>query len=544
MKPFVAPVEDILFCLEHVAGATDLADWDGDLVRELGGHFATFAEQEIAPLDAPGDRQGCRLENGRVRMPGGFARVYQDYAAMGWPGLTVPESHGGQGLGPVMLAVTSEIFSGACHSVQMVTGLVPGAVRTLQRFGTDDQQARYLPSLATGETLATMCLTEPEAGSDLCRIRCRAVAKGDGWAITGEKIFISGGDQDLSDRILHLVLARTSDDGLRGLSLFLCPSETAQGARNAVTVTRVEDKMGLHASPTCQMEFDGAEAELIGRPGDGLKAMFTMMNHARLDVALQGVAHAARARDIAAAYAAERGQGRKPDGEPAVLADHADVQRMLDEMDRLALGGRAVAHLALVTMERGDDPDLVEFLTPVAKVFCTEAGMHAAELGTQVLGGYGYLREYRLEQTYRDARITAIYEGANGIHARMVATRLLGAAPGDAFDCFVDREARAAGCDVLHRGVGLWRAARQTLITCSDPAPQAFDFMKLTQELLLLCLWYRLRRAADRHPEPGRITRVAEQGGATATALMPAHAAKISGGTEPLRENVFATVSQ
>ena len=199
--------------------------------------------------------------------------------------------------------------------------------------------------------------------------------------------------------------------------------------------------MGLHASPTCQLAFDNAEAELVGEEGQGLAAMFAMMNHARTDVALQGVAHAARAYDIAASYAAERQQGRSPEGAPVTIDQHADVRRMIDEIDRLALGARAIAHLACVTMERGDNSALVEFLTPLEKVYCTEAGMRAAELGMQVLGGYGYLREYRIEQTYRDARITAIYEGTNGIHASMMATRLAGSAAGDAFASYMQKEA-------------------------------------------------------------------------------------------------------
>ena len=298
MTPFVAPLDDILFSLHHVARASMVAAWDHDFAAEIGKHFAAFAEGEIAPIDEIGDQEGCRLENGRVRLPTGCKEMYAAYCDQGWPGLTAPEEFGGQAQDALILAMTSEIFSGANHSMQMVTGLVPGAIRTLLNFGTDAQKDRFLPSLATGETLATMCLTEPSAGSDLSRITCRAVPDGAQWRISGEKIFISGGDQDISDEILHLVLARTSDNGVKGLSLFLCPSTKTDGTRNAVKVTRIEEKMGLHASPTCQMLFDGAEAELIGEEGRGLAAMFTMMNHARGDVALQGVAHAARARGV------------------------------------------------------------------------------------------------------------------------------------------------------------------------------------------------------------------------------------------------------
>ncbi len=507
MKPFQAPLEDILFSLNHVAGANTLPDWDAEIAAEIGGHFASFAEGEIAPLDEPGDVQGCRLTDGRVSMPDGFAAVYRAYAEQGWPSLTAPEAYGGQGMGALMLAVTSEIFSGANHSLQMVTGLGPGAVRVLMSFGTDDQKSRHIPPLASGETIATMCLTEPGAGSDLAQVRCRAEPVGGSWQITGEKIFISGGDQDMSDKILHLVLARTSDNGIKGLSLFLCPCTRSDGSRNLVTVTRLEEKMGLHASPTCQLSFEGAEAELIGEEGKGLMAMFTMMNHARVDVALQGVAHAARAYDIASSYAAERVQGRTLDGTPATLDQHADVRRMLNEIGGLAMTGRAMAHLACVTMEQGDNPALVEFLTPLIKVHCTEAGIRAAELGMQVLGGYGYLREYRLEQTYRDARITAIYEGANGIHERMLATRLASGDAADAFETYVATQAAQTQEAKIFSQLETWRALRTRLATLKDPSTLAHEFMGASRETLLACIRAQIARVASHHPDPTRILR-------------------------------------
>lgn len=525
MKPFAAPLDDILFSLNHVAGAEDVQGWDAELAAQIGRHFADFAEGEIAPLDEPGDRQGCRLENGRVRMPVGFADTYQAYVEQGWPGLAAPEAYGGQGLDGLFPAVTSEIYAGANHSLQMVTGLVPGAVRTLVRFGTDAQKARYIPPLATGECLATMCLTEAGAGSDLSAVRCKAERDGDAWQITGEKIFISGGDQDMSDAILHLVLARTSDDGLRGLSLFLCPSVRADRVRNTIAVERIEEKMGLHASPTCHLVFNAAEAELIGDEGEGLKAMFTMMNHARLDVALQGVAHAARAYDIASTYAAERIQGRNADGSPARLVDHPDVRRMLDKIDRLTLGSRAIAHLAYVVQERGNDPDLLDFLTPVAKVCCTEAGIRAAETGMQILGGYGYLKEYRLEQTYRDARITAIYEGANGIHERMLVTRLLPSSAGDAFEAFVRSELEAVGGEANSECLRLWCAARDSVSRSDRSEFFAHEFMKLTIAVLLRCVWSRIDDAASIHQNPDRICRLARQVETSSRVSAQAHAA-------------------
>jgi len=509
MKPFSAPLDDILFSLNHVAGAAELPHWDADLAAEIGAHFAAFAEDQFAPLNEPGDRKGCRFEAGRVRMPSGFKAAYEAYREQGWPGLSGPEAYGGQGLDATVLAITSEIFTGANHSLQMVTGLVPGAISTLMNFGTEAQQARFLPSLVSGEALATMCLTEPEAGSDLSRIRCRGEEQGSTWRISGEKIFISGGDQDLSPLIHHLVLARTSDDGLKGLSLFICPKLLESGEQNRIFVTRIEEKMGLHASPTCQMRFEEAEGELIGRPGEGLKAMFTLMNHARIDVALQGVAHAARAYEVACAYAAERIQGRGPDGKPATLDRHADIRRMLEEIDGLALSARALAHLTLVTIEAGKDPELAEFLKPIAKVYCTEAGMRATELGMQVLGGYGYLKEYALEQAYRDARITAIYEGANGIHEKALATRLLAKLPGQAFAEFLQGE--CARLEAVSPIVGSlyasWCKARDGVLSSEDPSEPAHAFMRRTADILIQVLWAHIFENADRHPDPARLRR-------------------------------------
>jgi len=332
MKPFSAPVDDILFTLNHVVGAPRLADYDAELAGEIAAHFAAFAEGVIAPIDEPGDREGARLEGGRVRLPEGYKTAYDAFVEQGWTSLTAPEAYGGQGLGGVIGAIVSEIETGASQAFNMLVNLVPGSIRTIMAFGSDDQKARFIPPMAEGRWLGTMCLTEPGAGSDLGRVRTRAERHGAGWRITGEKIFISGGDQDISEGIFHLVLARTgaAEEGVKGLSLFACLSARADGSRNAVRVTRIEEKMGLHAQPTCQLAFDGAEAELVGREGEGLKAMFTLMNHARIDVGLQGVAHAARAYDIAASYAAERVQGRDASG-PVSIDRHGDVARMLAE---------------------------------------------------------------------------------------------------------------------------------------------------------------------------------------------------------------------
>lgn len=515
MTDFRAPLDDIAFSLSHVAMADGLPDWDAELAAEIATHFASFAEGELAPINVTGDQQGAVLEGGRVRMPAGFVAAYESYAAQGWPGLTVPEAFGGQGLSPAIAGITSEIFAGANHSMQMVTGLVPGAVRVLQEFGTADQQAALIPPLADGGWLATMALTEAGAGSDLSRIRCRAVRDGDGWRIDGEKIFISGGDQDMSAGIFHLVLARTSDAPIKGLSLFACLSERGDGSRNAVSVTRIEEKLGLHASPTCQIAFDGAEAVLIGVEGAGLAGMFAMMNHARLDVSLQGVAHAARAVQIARAYAAERVQGKGQ-----TLDSHADVIRMLDEADLRAVGARGIAHLALVALEGGENPDLVEALTPIAKVFCTDVSTEAADLAMQVLGGYGYLEEYGVAQVWRDARICRIYEGANGIHALSLATRLarLGA-PLDAIDALCAKEPALA---VI---LAAWRGARADL-AAADAAQLAHGFMNLSAELLHQLVWLRIDRNAEEHPEPTRMRKLTRRAKARAGIVIAAYAAE------------------
>lgn len=535
MTAFHAPVDDILFSLIHVARADRLPGWDSDLAREITGHFAGFAEERIAPLDATGDAEGCRLENGRVRMPAGFAELYRDLAEQGWQGVTAPEAFGGQDLGRVVNAAISEIFTGANHALQMVTSLAHGAIDLLLHHATPAQQAALIPPLAEGRCLSTMCLTEPGAGSDLSAIRTRARPDGDRWRIDGEKIFISGGDQDLSEGILHLVLARTGapGDGVRGLSLFACRSHLPDGRANRITVTRIEEKLGLHASPTCQLAFDGAEGELVGAEGDGLKAMFAMMNHARLDVGLQGVAHAARAADLARRYAAERVQGRDADGRPVTIDRHADVARMIDTCDALALGARALCHLTLVAQELDSDPAFVAFMTPVCKAFATEAGIRAADLAIQVMGGYGYLREYGAEQNWRDARICAIYEGTNGIQARTTATRSLtqsGGAGAAAFAGFL-RDSGPALADAA----AAWEAEAQRIRGLADPAAEAEGFMALTGTLAYRAAWARIRAAADTAgpAERARLDRLA------ARVLRPA-ARPGASAAEPAFAGVFA----
>lgn len=507
MLDFKAPKDDIIFTLEHAAGGKDLEDWDSELVDAIVTQFGEFAEEVIAPTDENGDVEGCRLEDGRVYTPKGFKEAYEQLAANGWQGLVVPEEYGGQGLGALVNGAVSEIFSGANHSLQMVTNLVPGAVETIYHKGTEKQKEEYLPKLASGEWLSTMCLTEANAGSDLSQIRCRATKVGNHWEINGEKIFISGGDQDLSEGILHLVLARTGalEEGTKGLSLFLCLSEV-DGETNPIKVTRIEEKMGLHGSPTCQMAFDDAKAELIGEEGKGLETMFVMMNHARLDVALQGVAHASRATDLARGYAAERVQGKNANHELVTIDQHPDVIRMINEIDAMALGSRCMVHITMVEIEKATNPELVEFLTPVCKSFCTAHGVQSADKAIQVMGGYGYMREYRAEQNVRDARICSIYEGTNGIHAITLATRLLkwkDGAAADAFAAFIAKEARHSSH--LRRLHNLWTEARFHVSESEHPREIANEFAELTGAVFYQAAWSRLRSVADHAADPQRI---------------------------------------
>lgn len=494
MTDFSKLSDDIIFSLHHVADASRLGVWDKEEADAIIGHFSSFAENILQPLNASGDAQGARLEDGAVIMPDGFKGAYAQLAGNGWQGLSAPESYGGMAASPLIAAGVSELFSAANHAMQMVCNLVPGAITTLMRFGTDAQKNRWVPKLASGEVLSTMCLTEPHAGSDLSVLRTKAIETDAGWQITGEKIFISGGDQDLSDSVLHLVLARSGEpeDGLKGLSLYLCEKQPQ------ISIARLEDKMGIHASPTCQMVFDGAIAELIGKEGEGLKAMFTIMNHARLDVALQGVAHAARTHQLARHYAADRKQGRKGDGSAAMLADHADVARMLDRQAALAIGARAMCHIALVELELGNRPTLADFLTPLCKIFCSEAGIEAADLGMQILGGYGYLKEYNMEQHFRDARITAIYEGANGVHKRSLSTRGLREAGGN--DEFADLITELAnGNEALLAELASWQILRDDVRSADDATIMAHDFANATTGLFYKACWQRIDAVADHH---------------------------------------------
>ncbi|MBI3444998.1 MAG: acyl-CoA dehydrogenase [Magnetospirillum sp.] len=521
MIDYRTPLPDLLFALRHGAEAQRLAHWDEETAETVLTHAAEMVDGIIAPLDPVGDIDGTKLVDGRVRMPKPFVEAYRQFAEGGWQGLAVPEEDGGQGLPHILASALSEMLSGACITYQMVLSLAHGAMRTLAASGSEAQRRAWIPRLAAGEVLATMCLTEPQAGSDLGLVRTLATPQGDGsWNLSGGKIFISGGDQDLTDgRIMHLVLARTPDApaGVKGLALFLCPSHRADGSRNAVAVVRLEEKMGMHASPTCQMAFDGAEAEIIGAPGEGLARMFTMMNAERLDVAVQGVGLAEVALQRSLAYANERKQGRVgKEAGPDIIARHGDVRRMLLTQMALAMGCRAMVMRTLVDLELGDRPALMELMTPVCKAFATDAAQEAASHAIQIHGGYGFLREYRVEQIARDGRITPIYEGTNGIQAATIAGRVIRLDNGAALHQFKAEIESAAAvsspatAQALTRALAAWEEASGAMLGRKDIGLTATAYLRLTGLVAFAAAWARLETKADAAPNPERVRATAQ----------------------------------
>ncbi|MDB5405632.1 MAG: Acyl-CoA dehydrogenase [Rhodospirillales bacterium] len=447
MTVYKAPLRDYRFVLEEVLAVEQLAKLPGfaDATPEIFAAVleegSRLCEEVLFPLNRSGDEEGCTYENGTVRTPKGFKEAYDAFCAGGWTSLACDPAYGGQGLPYTLNFCMEEMISAANMSFGMYPGLSHGAYRALMMHGSDEQKSRYLQHLVDGSWAGTMCLTEPQCGTDLGLIRSKAEPRGDGkYKISGTKIFISAGEHDLTENILHLVLARLPDapSGTRGISLFLVPkflvaADGSLGARNGVRCGSIEHKMGIKASSTCVMNFDEAEATLVGKPHSGMRAMFTMMNSARLGVALQGLGLGEVAYQSARAYALERLQGRalKGSAAPDKAADpiivHPDVRRMLLTMKAHNEASRALAcwvGLQIDIAERHPDPaerdsaeDLVALMTPILKSYLTDGGSEAANFGVQIMGGHGYIRENGMEQLVRDARITQIYEGTNGIQA-------------------------------------------------------------------------------------------------------------------------------
>lgn len=449
MAEYRAPLKDFQFLLQHVIAAPELfasmpdtAEVSADLIKAIIEEAGKIAEGKLAPVNQSGDEVGCRWEDGEVFTPEGFKEAYRAFAEGGWSGLTGDPAHGGQGMPKVLSAIIEEMFFAANSSFALYTILNTGAALTLSAHASEDLKSRFLPRMYSGEWSGTMCLTEPHAGTDQGMIKTRARESGEGhYKITGSKMFITAGEHDLSENILHLVLAKLPDapSGPSGISMFLVPkmrvndSGELTGERNNVRCDSIEHKMGIKASATCVISFEEADGWLIGEVNQGLSHMFTMMNYERLSMGLQGNGLADASYQTASAYAKERLQGRAPEGpaEPEQPADpiivHPDVRRMLLTMRANIMAGRALSLYAASQLDiakfhpdqaaRKKASQLVALLVPLQKAYCTDRGFEACVLGQQVLGGHGYVKEWGLEQNVRDARIAQIYEGANGIQA-------------------------------------------------------------------------------------------------------------------------------
>ncbi|MBR2574611.1 MAG: acyl-CoA dehydrogenase C-terminal domain-containing protein [Loktanella sp.] len=442
MPIYTAPVKDIQFVLhdllkiseQDIAGFDELdRDFTGAVVEEAG----KVATAVLHPLNAVGDREGCVLENGVVRTPTGFKDAFAQMKDGGWTAMDCDPAYGGQGLPYVMHTAAQEPFVSANMAFNMYQGLTHGAYSAIYAHGSDEQKQTYLPKLTTCEWTGTMNLTEPHCGTDLGLMRTKAVPQDDGsYKITGQKIFISAGDHDLADNIIHLVLAKIQGgpDGIKGVSLFIVPKilvndDGSLGARNGVSVGKIEEKMGIHGNATCVMNYDEATGFLLGEEHKGMRAMFTMMNEARLGVGLQGYAQAESAYQNAVAYANDRLQGRavtgaeNPDGPADPLIVHPDIRRNLMDQKSFVEGARAFTYWGAYLIDRAhrnsdkDADGLISLMTPVIKGFLTDKGFEYATAAQQVYGGHGYIEEWGMSQYARDARIAMIYEGANGIQA-------------------------------------------------------------------------------------------------------------------------------
>ena len=477
--PYAAPEDDLRFLLNNVVGFKTVqeterhAEASGEMVDAILTEAAKLTTEVFAPLNRAGDLDGARLENGVVRSTPGFSDAYAQMAEGGWVGISADPEYGGMGLPFTLNTAVNDMMAGANLALHLNPLLTQGQIEALEHHASEELKALYLPKLTSGEWTGTMNLTEPQAGSDVGALRTKAEPNGDGtYAITGQKIYITWGDHDMAENVVHLVLARLPDGGpgTKGISLFVVPKllpndDGNVGVANSLKVVSLEHKLGLHGSPTAVMQYDGATGWLVGREHGGMAAMFTMMNNARLGVAAQGVGIAEAAYQHALGYAMERKQGAAPG--TGTIAEHADVRRMLARMRADTTAARAIALACAVAIDMShasEDADWkarAAFLTPIAKAFCTDIGIEIADMGIQIHGGMGFVEETGAAQFYRDVRVTAIYEGTNGIQAMDLVGRKMMDGGEAAYRLLDEIEAGAEAARGTHPELGeaVWASA-------------------------------------------------------------------------------------
>jgi len=531
MNAYTPRTDEMHFVLSKVLNAPAqlqqlpaFGEVDPELMQQVLDEAGKFVGEVIAPLNRDGDEIGAQWKDGAVTMPPGFKEAYQSFWQSGWPALSASAEDGGQGLPSVLEAMLYEMLSAANHGWTMAPGLLHGAYECIKHHASDALKAQYLEKVATGEWLATMCLTEPHAGSDLGLCRTKAVPKVDGsYLLSGTKIFISGGEHDLTDNIVHLVLARLPDapPGPKGLSLFLVPKFYPDGTRSAVHCDRIEEKMGLHGSPTCVMRFDEAASQIVGEPGKGLNAMFVMMNAARLHVALQGIGLLDAAWQKADAYSQERRQMRAPGkgksaAEADFIAEHPAMRRILDTQRAWVDAGRVLAYKTAIELDQikhgaAEAQPFAQrwcaLVTPIMKSVFTHQAFHGGSDCLQVFGGHGYVREWGIEQHIRDARVAMIYEGTNEIQAIDLLVRKVLADGGQGMNALLDFvesdiPAGAATRTAAAARIGTLRAVTKQIVDAAPKDAQlpfrvADDYLRACALVLLDWAWLRIDAAVD-----------------------------------------------
>ena len=537
MPSYTPPTKDQQFILHNVLNISKMdipgfADLDRDFTGAVLSEAGKLASEVLAPLNAVGDKQGCSLKDGVVCTPDGFKAAYTKMSEGGWMSMDLAEEYGGQGLPYIMHTAAMEPMVSANMAFNMYPGLTHGNISAIVTHGTDAQKAMYLPKMATGKWSGTMNLTEPHCGTDLGLMRTKAMPQNDGtYRVSGQKIWISAGEHDLSENIIHLVLAKIpgGPDGVRGISLFIVPKfiindDGSVGVRNALSCGGLEKKMGIHGNATCVMNYDGATGYLIGEMHKGMRAMFTMMNEARLGVGLQGYAQGAVAYENALGFARDRLQGRAVTGveSPEKPADpiivHPDVRRNLMDQKSFVEGARALTYWGATLMDRSNKNDdeeaeaLISLITPVIKGFLTDKGFETCVLAQQTLGGSGFTQEWGLEQFVRDARITMIYEGTNGIQALDLVGRKLGLNGGKTVIAFfdmiktyvadnkADEEFKANFLEPLQEASKDLQAAAmyfmQNMKNPNDALSGSYDFMHMMGHVCLGFMWTKMGRAS------------------------------------------------